>query len=316
MVWTDTLQTTFMLTALILTITIIIKQLGMPFSDIWHQMKAGGHTQLFETDWHQSNFFVKQIISGMFITIVMTGLDQDMMQKNLTCKNLKDAQRNMLTFSGILVVANALFLFLGGLLLIYAQNKGIDLTDIIAAHKTDKIYPEIAFNHLGVATALIFTIGLISAGYSSADGTLTALTTSVCYDLIHLNQITSDPKRQTRIRRLIHVGIAILFLITIIIFSNYHNNSLITIIFNVASYTYGPILGMFVFSIFTKRNIKIPALVPVIAILSPILCLLLNRFSEQLLWGYKFGFELLIVNGLLTFVGLLAISTKGTQNKI
>ncbi|MBR4487236.1 MAG: sodium:solute symporter [Bacteroidales bacterium] len=309
-VWTDTLQTTFMLTALILTITIIIKQLGMPFSDIWHQMKAGGHTQLFGTDWHQSNFFVKQIISGMFITIVMTGLDQDMMQKNLTCKNLKDAQRNMLTFSGILVVANALFLFLGGLLLIYAQNKGIDLTDIIAAHKTDKIYPEIAFNHLGVATALIFTIGLISAGYSSADGTLTALTTSVCYDLIHLNQITSDPKRQTRIRRLIHVGIAILFLITIIIFSNYHNNSLITIIFNVASYTYGPILGMFVFSIFTKRNIKIPALVPVIAILSPILCLLLNRFSEQLLWGYKFGFELLIVNGLLTFVGLIAISGR------
>ena len=311
-VWTDTLQTTFMLAALILTITIIIKQLGMPLSDIWQQMKSAGHTQMFETAWHAPNFFIKQIVSGMFITIVMTGLDQDMMQKNLTCKNLKDARRNMLTFSGILVVANALFLFLGGLLLIYAQNKGIDLTGFTDG-KTDKIYPEIAFNHLGTATAIIFTIGLISAGYSSADGTLTALTTSVCYDLIHLNRITNDVKKQTHIRRLIHIGIAILFLITIIIFSNYHNKSLITIIFNVASYTYGPILGMFVFSIYTRRRIKLPVLVPVIAVLSPLLCLLLNHFSEQLLGGYKFGFELLIVNGLLTFLGLIAISSRAPK---
>jgi SSS family transporter len=309
-VWTDTLQTTFMLTALVLTIVIIVRQLGMPLTDIWGQMKSAGHTQLFETDWHEKNFFLKQIVSGMFITIVMTGLDQDMMQKNLTCKSLPDARRNMLTFSGILVVANALFLFLGALLLVYAQNKGIDLSQIITDHKTDRIYPEIAFNHLGGITAVVFIIGLISAGYSSADGTLTALTTSVCYDIIHLEKITPDLRRQTLIRRCIHVGIAILFLLTIIIFSNYHNDSLISIIFNVASYTYGPILGMFVFSIYTRRRIRFPALVPAIAILSPTLCFFLNRYSEQLFWGYKFGFELLIINGLLTLLGLLAISRR------
>lgn len=311
-VWTDTLQTTFMLIALILTIVIIVKELGMPFSDIWEQMKSAGHTQLFETDWHAPNYFLKQIISGMFITIVMTGLDQDMMQKNLTCKNLRDAQRNMMTFSGILVVANALFLFLGGMLLVYAQNKGIDLSGFIADHKTDRIYPEIAFNHLGVFTSIVFIVGLISAGYSSADGTLTALTTSICYDLIKLEKIAPDPKRQTFLRRLIHVGIAVIFLLTIIIFSNYHDNSLITIIFGVASYTYGPILGMFVFSIYTRRHIRDRAhwAVPVIAIASPTLCFFLSKYSEQLLWGYKFGFELLIVNGLLTFVGLMAISNR------
>lgn len=311
-VWTDTLQTTFMLIALILTIVIIVKELGMPLTDLWGQMKSAGHTQLFETDWHAPNYFLKQIISGMFITIVMTGLDQDMMQKNLTCKNLRDAQRNMMTFSGILVVANALFLFLGGMLLVYAQNEGIDLAGFIADHKTDRIYPEIAFNHLGVFTSIVFIIGLISAGYSSADGTLTALTTSVCYDLIKLEKITPDPKRQTLIRRIIHVGIAAIFLLTIIIFSNHHNNSLITIIFSVASYTYGPILGMFVFCIYTRRRIRDRAhwAVPVIAITSPTLCFFLSKYSEQLLWGYKFGFELLIVNGLLTLVGLLAISNR------
>lgn len=311
-VWTDTLQTTFMLIALVLTIVIIVKELGMPLSDLWGQMKSAGHTQLFETDWHAPNYFLKQIISGMFITIVMTGLDQDMMQKNLTCKNLRDAQRNMMTFSGILVVANALFLFLGGMLLVYAQNKGIDLAGFIADHKTDRIYPEIAFNHLGVFTSIVFIIGLISAGYSSADGTLTALTTSICYDLIKLEKITPDPKKQTHLRRLIHVCIAVIFLLTIIIFSNHHNNSLITIIFGVASYTYGPILGMFVFSIYTHRHIRDRAhwAVPLIAIASPTLCFFLNKYSEQLLWGYKFGFELLIVNGLLTLAGLLAISNR------
>ena len=310
-VWTDTLQTTFMLTALVLTIIIIFKELGISFGEAWSQMKAAGHTQVIETDWHAPNYFLKQIISGMFITIVMTGLDQDMMQKNLTCKNLKDAQRNMLTFSGILVVANALFLFLGALLLVYAQNKGIDLTGIIADHKTDRIYPEIVFNSLGIFTSIVFIIGLIAAGYSSADGTLTALTTSVCYDLIKLEKITTDEKRQTLIRRLIHVGISIVFLITIIIFSQHHNNSLITIVFSVASYTYGPILGMFVFSIYTNRQItRARWAIPVIAVLSPTLCYLLNAHSETLLFGYKFGFELLIVNGLITFLGLLAISTK------
>ena len=217
------------------------------------------------------------------------------------------------TFSGILVIANALFLLLGGMLLVYAQQTGLDLSGFIAGHQTDRIYPEVVFHSLGSFTAIVFVCGLISAGYSSADGTLTALTTSICYDLIRLEKLTSDEKRRTFIRRCIHVGVALVFLFTIIIFSNYHNDSLITIIFNVASYTYGPILGMFVFSIYTKRRITFPRWVPVIAVLSPTLCFLLNRYSEQWLWGYKFGFELLIVNGLLTFIGLLTISKAGTK---
>ena len=309
-VWTDTLQTTFMLLALILTIFFILKELQMPLPDVWHQMQAAGHTQVFEWDWHAPNYFVKQIVSGMFITIVMTGLDQDMMQKNLTCKNLKDAQRNMLVFSGILLIANALFLFLGALLLVYAQNKGLDLTSFIAGHKTDGIYPYIAFNYLGVFVSFVFVVGLISAGYSSADGTLTALTTSICFDIIQLEKIVSDEHKQTLIRRLIHIGVAFLFLLIIIIFSNYHNEALITIIFKVASYTYGPILGMFVFAIYLNRTIRFPALVPLIAILSPTICYFLSRYSQVLFRGYQFGFELLLVNGLITFIFLLLISSK------
>ncbi len=309
-VWTDTLQTTFMLAALVLTIAIIVKELNAPFADIFQQMKQAGHTRLFETDWHQPNYFLKQIVSGMFITIVMTGLDQDMMQKNLTCKNIKDAQRNMLTFSGILVVVNVLFLMLGGMLLVYAQNRGIALDGFIAAHQTDRIYPEIVFNSLGSFTSVAFIIGLIAAGYSSADGTLTALTTSICYDLVHIEKITSDEKKQVRIRRLIHLAVAVLFLMTIIIFSNHHNNSLITIIFKVAGYTYGPILGMFVFSIYTHRQVVWSRWIPVIALASPIICYFLDSYSKVLFNGYVFGFELLIVNGLVTFLGLLAISRR------
>lgn len=315
-VWTDTLQTTFMLLTLIITICVIVRELNMPIADIWHQMQNAGYTKVFETDWHLPNYYVKQIVSGMFITIVMTGLDQDMMQKNLTCKNLKDAQRNVLTFSGILVVANALFLFLGAMLLVYSSNKGFDVSQLIAGHQTDRIYPEIVFNSLGTFTAIIFIIGLISAGYSSADGTLTALTTSICFDIINLEKNCSNEQKKTRIRRLIHLGVAIIFLLTIIIFSQHHNQALITIIFKVAGYTYGPILGMFVFCIYTRRKITHANWIPIIAIFSPTLCYFLSSYSKQLLAGYQFGFELLIINGLITFIGLLLISKKEDTKEI
>jgi len=309
-IWADTLQTTFMLVSLVITIIIIYRQMNCSFADIFHKIDAAGYTKVFETNWQRPNFFLKQIISGMFITIVMTGLDQDMMQKNLTCKNLKDAQRNMLTFSGILVLVNALFLLLGGMLLIYAQSIHFDVTGFIAGGQTDRIYPELVFNTLGVGTAIVFVMGLISAGYSSADGTLTALTTSICYDLIKIEKYIPSEKKRTHVRRLIHLVVSIMFLLTIIIFSSFHNKALITIIFEVAGYTYGPILGMFVFAIYTKRNVRFKALIPVIAVLSPILCFFLSRYSETLFNGYQFGFELLIVNGLLTFCGMLLISKK------
>ena len=315
-VWTDTLQTTFMLLTLIITISVIINELNMPLAHIWSEMQSAGYTKVFETDWHLPNYFVKQIISGMFITIVMTGLDQDMMQKNLTCKNLRDAQRNMLTFSGILVIANALFLFLGAMLLVYSSHRGIDISSFISSHQTDRIYPEIVFHSLGTFTAIIFIIGLISAGYSSADGTLTALTTSICFDFINIDKICSSEKKKVLLRRLIHLGVASLFFFTILFFSQHHNKALITIIFNVASYTYGPILGLFVFCIYTHREIVNTCWIPVIAILSPTLSYFLSHYSKELFWGYQFGFELLIINGLFTFLGLLLISRKGNCNKL
>lgn len=305
-VWTDTLQTTFMLTALVITLIVIFKTLGYNFSDMWRDMDQAGYTKTFNTDWHSNTHFLKQIFGGMFITIVMTGLDQDMMQKNLSCKTLKDSQRNMMSFTGILVIVNALFLLLGGSMLVYAQHKGIDLSGM----PTDRIFPELAFNHLDKVAAIFFVIGLISAGYSSADGTFTALTTAICYDMLNIEQRFPDEKKQTWVRRLVHVCISLIFVSIIIIFSHHHNDAIIRTIFMVASYTYGPILGLFVFCIFTKRHIKRSWPIPFIAILVPCICYWLSSHSEQLLNGYKFGFELLILNGLLVFLCLLAISEK------
>lgn len=305
-VWTDTLQTSFMLLALIITIVLIFKEMNLSLPQIWQQMDRAGYTKMFETDWRANNFFLKQIIGGMFITIGMTGLDQDMMQKNLSCRSLRDAQKNMFSFTGILVVVNALFLLLGGMLLLYAQQKGVDITGM----PTDRIYPEIAFNYLGLGAGVIFVMGLISAGFSSADGTFTALTTSVCYDLLEIEKRYSSKKKQTKIRHLVHVIISVVFLGIIITASYFHDDALIRIIFNVAGYTYGPILGLFAFGLFSKRKIKFPASVPVIAILIPALCFTLSKFSQQLLSGYKFGFEMIIVNGFLVFLALLMMSEK------
>jgi SSS family transporter len=309
-VWTDTLQTTFMLTALIITLVVIFKSLGYNFSDMWREMDQAGYTKTFNTDWHSNTHFLKQIFGGMFITIVMTGLDQDMMQKNLSCKTLKDSQRNMMSFTGILVIVNALFLLLGGSMLVYAQHKGIDLSGMIAAGKTDRIFPELAFNHLDKVAAIFFVIGLISAGYSSADGTFTALTTAICYDMLNIEKRFTDEKKQTTVRRLVHVCISLIFVAIIIIFSQHHNDAIIRTIFMVASYTYGPILGLFVFSIFTKRTIRQTWAIPFIAVLVPCICYVLSKNSQQLFNGYKFGFELLILNGALVFFCLLAISKK------
>lgn len=308
-VWTDLLQTTFMLLALLITIVIIFKDMDLSFPQIWERMDSAGYTKLFETDWRANNHFLKQIIGGMFITIGMTGLDQDMMQKNLSCKNLRDAQKNMFSFTGILIVVNALFLLLGGMLLVFAQQKGIN----IAGMPTDRIYPEIAFNYLGIGASVVFVMGLISAGFSSADGTFTALTTSVCYDLLEIEKRFPSEKKQTIIRRLVHILIATLFLMIIIIISYHHNDALIRIIFNVAGYTYGPILGLFAFGLFTKREIRIPALVPIIAIAVPLLCFTLSKFSQQLFNGYKFGFEMIIVNGFLVFLALLIVSRRAND---
>lgn len=310
-VWTDTLQTTFLLLAALMTVIVILKTLNISFGELMSVSTERGYTKLFETDWSHSKFFVKQILSGAFITITMTGLDQDMMQKNLTCKSLRDAQKNVMTSSFFFVLVNILFMSLGAALIYYAQETGFQLpTNESGAVVNDKIFPAIAFS-LNKLTSVIFIIGLIAAGYSSADGTLTALTTTFCYDFLHFDsneKITEDDK--VKYRKFIHIGFALLYLLVIIIFRPFHNESLIDKIFEIAGYTYGPLLGLYSFGLFVKNRKPIDKYVPVIAISSPIISYILNLYSKELFFGYQFGFEILIVNGLLTFVALLLTSKK------
>lgn len=306
-VWTDTLQTTFMITAVIITIIIISRHLDIGIFDLASLAKEKGYTKLFITDYTDPRFFLKQFFAGMFITIVMTGLDQDMMQKNLSCRNLKDAQKNVLTFGAILLPVNLLFLFLGASLWIYAANTGID----VGAFKTsDELFPTAAMQYLGLAAGLTFFFGLISAAYSSADGTLTALTTIFCIDFLGLKRkpnITEERIRRTRY--ITHIGFAIIVILVIISYNLINDAALISKLFTIAGYTYGPLLGLFFFGIFTKYNVR-DKWVPVICILSPILSYLLSYYSPQLLWGYKFGFEILILNGIFTVAGLFIIKKK------
>lgn len=310
-VWTDTFQTTFLLLAAILTVIIILKNLNISFGELMSISTERGMTKLFETDWSHSKFFVKQILSGAFITIAMTGLDQDMMQKNLTCKSLRDAQKNILTSSFFFVMVNILFMSLGAALIYYAQTTGFQLpTNESGVVVNDKIFPAVAFS-LNKLTSIIFLIGLIAAGYSSADGTLTALTTTLCFDFLHFDKndrISEEDK--VKYRKIIHIGFALLYLLVIIVFRPFHNESLIDKIFEIAGYTYGPLLGLYSFGLFVKNRVPKDKYVPIIAIASPVISYVLNLYSKELFFGYQFGFEILIVNGLLTFAALLIISKK------
>jgi Na+/proline symporter len=303
-VWTDTLQTTFMLLAVVLSIVFISKGLGVPVAKLFSGIRESHVSRMFITDWHHERFFLKQFFSGMFITITMTGLDQEMMQKNLSCKNLKEAQKNMFTFSGILMFVNLLFLFLGAFLMLYAQKKGVTVSS------SDELFPAIALKYLSPAAGIIFLVGLISAAFPSADGALTSLTTVVSIDFLGLNRREGlSEKTATRIRYIVHLSIAFLFFISILIFSKLNNKAIIDKLFTIAGYTYGPLLGLYSFGLFTRRIVN-DRVTPVIAILSPVICFFLSRYSVQLFNGYKFGFELLLLNGMLTFAGLYAFSSK------
>ena len=303
-VWTDTLQTTFMLLAVVLSIIYISKGLGVPLGKLFSNITHSNISKMFITDWHNERHFLKQFFSGMFITITMTGLDQEMMQKNLSCKNIKEAQKNMFTFSGILVFVNLLFLFLGAFLLLYSQSKGVN----VAA--SDELFPTIALKYLGPMAGVVFLIGLISAAFPSADGALTSLTTSVSIDFLGINRREGiSEKKAVRIRYGVHLTIALIFFISILMFSALNNKAVIDKLFTIAGYTYGPLLGLYSFGLFTKRKVN-DRLTPVIALLSPVICFFLSKYSVQLFNGYKFGFELLLLNGFLTFIGLLLFSRK------
>ena len=296
-VWTDALQTFFMLSAVIITIVIITDKMNISLYESFHMVKNSSYSNIFYFDWRAGNDFFKQFISGAFIAIVMTGLDQDMMQKNLTCRNLGDAQKNIFWFCVILVIANLLFLFLGALLYLYSESVNFQLPT-----STDDLYPLLALNELGFLTSVIFILGIIAAAYSSADSALTSLTTSFCIDFLDIQK--RNNKRKTRL--LVHIGFSILLFIVILIFNEINDESVINSIFKAAGYTYGPLLGLFSFGIFTKYKIK-DKFVFFVCLISPLISYLINIYSEELLFGYRFGFEILLLNGLLTFLGLYFI---------
>lgn len=308
-VWTDTLQTTFLLAAAVATVVAILNNLDISFGDLMKVSSEKGYTRMFDTDPTAPKFWVKQVLAGMFITITMTGLDQDMMQKNLTCKSLRDAQKNVMTSSLLFVVVNILFLSLGAALLAYSAEMGFALpVNEAGAVVPDKIFPSIAFSLSGF-TAVVFVLGMVAAGYSSADGTLTALTTTFCYDFLGFGKGKDrNENKELRVRRLVHVGFALLYLLVIVAFRPFHRQSLIDTVFDVAGFTYGPLLGLYAFGLFTRRNAR-DRWVPLIAVASPVVCYLLKVWSP--VWfGYAFGFEILLVNGLITF-GLLWLSSVG-----
>lgn len=303
-IWTDTLQTTFMLLAVVLSVIYISRNMHTSISELVTTVKNSSVSKMFITDWHHERFFIKQFLSGMFITIVMTGLDQEMMQKNLSCKNIREAQKNMFTFSGILVFVNLLFLFLGALLIIFIQKNGIQIVS------SDDIFPTVAIRYLGPVAGVVFLIGLISAAFPSADGALTSLTTSISIDFLNLERREGmTEKHKTRIRYIVHLSIAAVFFICVLIFSTLNDRAVIDKLFTIAGYTYGPLLGLYSFGLFTRRLVK-DKITPFIAILSPVICFLLSKYSVELFNGYKFGFELLLLNGLITFAGLYLFSSN------
>lgn len=301
-IWTDTFQTLAMLICVGTSLVLISEELKLDFQGLVNRIDNSTYSQVFFWDYKDSRYFIKQFLSGAFIAIVMTGLDQDMMQKNLSCKNIGDAQKNMFWFSIILVIVNILFLSLGALLYIYAQSKGITLPE-----RGDDVFPYLALNHFSGFLGIVFILGIIAITYASADSALTALTTSFCVDFLNFDK--RPETERIRYRLMVHVGFSFLLMLVIIVFRIINDESVVTAVFKIAGYTYGPLLGLYTFGLFSRRQVR-DNLVPLICILSPILSYVANVNSADWFDGYEFGFEVLILNGFLTFMGLLAISRK------
>jgi len=304
-VYTDTLQTFCMLAAVIMTVYVIMSELSMSPGEMISSIRESGYSKLFffEGGWADPNNFFKQFLSGALITIVMTGLDQDMMQKNLTCRSLGDARKNVYTFSVILVFANLLFLTLGAMLFIYAAEIGVAVPD-----RSDELYPMLALQHLPGIVGIMFVIGLIASAYSSADSGLTALTTAFCVDFLGFK--TEDNGLDIKRKRFaVHVMFSLILMAMILFFNALEGDAVINGLFKAAGYTYGPLLGLFAFGLFSKRKIR-DQWVIWICLASPIISFFVDTYSEQLFAGFQFGFLILAVNGLLTILGLFAISYK------
>lgn len=302
-VYTDTLQTSCMLLGLVICVVYILKTMGISLGESLQAMGDRGYSKIFFTDPGSRYFFLKQIAAGAFITITMTGMDQEMMQKNISVKTLKDAQKNVVTLSLIMLGVILLFLVLGGLLYLFAEQKGITAIG-------DSLFPAVALQHMPPVISAIFIIALISALFPSADGAITALTSSFCIDIVGIQRNTSwtDPQKK-KIRQRVHLIFAVIFLLFVMVFRWVNNPSMIGVILKVAAYTYGPLLGLFSFGILTKRAVR-DEIVPMICVAAPVICFILDKYQKYIFGSFEIGLELLIINGLLTFLGLLIISKK------
>ena len=301
-VWTDTLQTTFMLVSVLVSLYFIKEDLNWSWSTLTSHVYKDSKSTIFNWDWQHNRNFFKQFFSGAFIAVVMTGLDQDMMQKNLTCRNLKESQKNIYWMSLSLIPVNLLFMVLGVLLYQFVEIK-----DILIPPGTDNLFPYLAIEHFSSIAGIAFLLGITAAAYSSADSALTALTTSFCIDFLNFKPDNFESKKQTKL--MVHIGFSVLLIGVILFFKAINDQSVINSIFSVAGYTYGPLLGLFSFGIFTRRIVR-DQWVPLICIIAPIFCYLLSKHSSEWLNGYQFGFELLMINGAFTFLGLWLYSKK------
>ncbi len=326
-IYTDTLQTSGMLIGLIVSIILILSALNLNISEAFHKMQTAGYTKLFNTDWKAGSFFLKHILGGMFIAITMTGLDQEMMQKNISVKNLKDSQKNMMTFTAVLLVVNLMFLFLGGLLQLFAASKGMTVAP-------DDLFPTIAINsELAGALGIIFIIALISALFPSVDGAITSLTSSYCMDILDLQKSGADEAVKKRTRIKVHLCFALIFFLMVLLFKWINDKLIVDFILKFAGITYGPLLGLFAFGMLTKRALKNKWVIPV-CLISPLMTLGIDmlsspewyeaklhiklnlaNLSQTVFHGYKIGNELIIVNGIITVLSLYLISEKSNNHK-
>jgi Na+/proline symporter len=317
---TDTLQTFFLVSSVFLTIYFICKSLNLNVYEAFEEVKNSNYSKVFFfEEFLSSKFhFVKQILGGIFVTIAMVGLDQDLMQKNLSCATIGEAQKNMFTFTGIFVLINIFFLSVGALLYIYASKNGIEVPlDLVTGKpRTDLLFPEIAFNHLALIPSIVFLLGLTAATFATTDSALTALTTSFCVDFLGMDKIENINKPNiVRTRHFVHISFSILMFLVILFFNSINDSSVVGMIFRVASYTYGPLLGLYCFGLFLKSKTVTDKLVPIVCILSPALTFFISENSKTLLFGYVFDNELIIINGLITFLGLLVISKPNLSTK-
>lgn len=310
LVWTDTLQSSFLLAGVILSIFVIANALDLDAAGIVQTVRDSPYSRIFFWDVDKPNYFFKQFISGALIAIVMTGLDQNMMQKNLSMRTLPEAQKNMVWFSVVLIFINLFFVALGALLYAYADAMAITLPA-----KADHLFPILALDHLGIFAAIIFVLGISAATFSSADSVLTTLTTSFCIDVLGWDVNQKETPKHKQQRHLVHFSFAVLLLIVIIIFNAINNDSVINQVFVAAGYTYGPLLGLFMFGLMTKRVLR-KQWVLLVCLIPPVLCYFINAHSKEWFNGYQIGYELLLMNGILTFIGLFLISKSSSENTI